>query len=106
MLYYRQARDLFEVTDIAGDDSEAELQRGGGDQQVLEGDADALRGLVTLDAPGEPAVSMVTECTGTSRISSSTKAWRRCRRSSVPAHWMPWTSSTMVTTDKPISLSP
>lgn len=54
LLYYVQAGDVFEVTDIAGDNSEAELQRGGGDQQILEGDGHAVRGLVALDVPGEP----------------------------------------------------
>jgi hypothetical protein len=38
------------VTDIIGDDAEAELQSGRGDQEILESDGYALRGSLAFDA--------------------------------------------------------
>ena len=48
-----ESGDVLEVAHVAGSDTEAELQRSGGDEQVLEGDAHALFGLLALDAAGE-----------------------------------------------------
>jgi hypothetical protein len=39
-----------ELTDVAGDDSETELDSGGGDQKILEGDGHTPRSLVAFDA--------------------------------------------------------
>ena len=48
-----ESGNVFEVADIAGSDTEAELQGSGGDQQILEGDAHSLLGLLAFDAAGK-----------------------------------------------------
>jgi hypothetical protein len=44
---------VLEVADIAGSDTEAELQSGSADQQILEGDTYSLLGLLAFDASRE-----------------------------------------------------
>ena len=48
-----ESGDVQEVANIARGDTEAELQSGSADQQILEGDTHALFGLLALDAAGE-----------------------------------------------------
>lgn len=43
-----QARDLPDVPDVAGHDSEAELHGGRGDEQIFEGDAHAMGSPIAL----------------------------------------------------------
>src|ERR1035437_2768938 len=48
-----ESGDVLKVADIAGSDTEAELQSGSCDQEILEGDAHSLFGLFAPDAAGE-----------------------------------------------------
>ena len=44
---------MFEVPNIAGSDTETELQSSGRNQQIFESDTDSLLGLLAFDAAGE-----------------------------------------------------
>ena len=48
-----ESGDVLEGPDVAGRNTEAELQGRGGDQQIFEGDTHTLFGLLALDAAGE-----------------------------------------------------
>ena len=79
-----EAGDELEVLDVECGHTDGEMQRCRPNDQVLEGDGDALGGLFAFDLPG-CAISSETGYTMRSWKTPSAKMRRRCRSASVLA---------------------